>query len=176
MRERDTLTCKSEVGLGKWREFLVYAVIFVIAAGSVFDILTQREHWPFSPYSMFSSVRRDYSLTRLKLLGVTKTDATSEIQLTEPQYIQPLGDIHIQQNLSKKKKQDSTSYEEYLEEALSHILSRYEVLRIAGEHDGPELRGIRLYRYEWKLDPMIHAPEKPDARELIFEVREPRKK
>jgi hypothetical protein len=169
------MTGKSEAGLKKKREYLVYAVIFVITAGSVFDIATQREHWPFSPYSMFSSVRRDYSLTRLKLFGVTKTNTTSEIPLTKPQYIQPLSDIQIQIALSKKKKLDDVSYEKYLEEALQHILSRYEVLRIAGKHDGPEILGIRLYRYEWKLDPMIHAPERPDARELIFEVREPGK-
>ena len=87
------MTDGSEVGLEKRREFLVYAVIFIIIGGSLFDIITQWEHWPFSPYSMFSSVRRDYSLSWLKLFGLTDIDSSREIPLTEPQYIQPLGDI-----------------------------------------------------------------------------------
>jgi hypothetical protein len=169
------MTGGSEAGLGKRREILVYAVIFVITCGSFFDIITQQEHWPFSPYSMFSTVRRDYSLTRLKLFGLTEFDPVREVPLTESQYIQPLGDIHIQIALSMKRKPDNVSYGQYLEEALRHILTRYEVLRIAGNHDGPQLHSIRLYRYEWTLDPRIHGVEQPDVRELILEVREPRK-
>ena len=169
------MTGGSEVGLGKRREFLVYAVIFIIIGGSLFDVITQREHWPFSPYSMFSSVRREYSLSWLKLFGLTDIDSSREIPLTNPQYIQPLDDINIQMAMSMKKKPDNVSYESYVEEALRHILTRYEVLRIAGDHDGPELRGIRLYRYQWKLDPLTHGVERPDLRELILEVREPRK-
>jgi hypothetical protein len=169
------MTDGSEVGLEKRREFLVYAVIFIIIGGSLFDIITQREHWPFSPYSMFSSVRRDYSLSWLKLFGLTDIDSSREIPLTDPQYIQPLSDLNIQMALSMKRKPDNVSYEQYLEEALHHILTRYELLRIAGEHGGPELQGIRLYRYQWKLDPLTHGVERPDLRELILEVREPRK-
>jgi hypothetical protein len=169
------MTDGSEVGLEKRREFLVYAVIFIIIGGALFDIITQREHWPFSPYSMFSTVRRDYSLTRLRLFGLTDIDSSREIPLTDPKYIQPLGDKHIQRAMSIKKKPDNVSYEQYLEETLHHILTRYEVLRIAGDHDGPELHGIRLYRYQWKLDPWIRNVERPDHRELILEVREPRK-
>ena len=165
----------SETGMTNRRVYLVYTIIFIITAGSVFDIVTQKEHWPFSSYPMFSSVKRNYSLNWWMLFGVTKTDPTSEIPLTDPKYIQPLRDIHIQLVLSKKRKPENMTYEHYLEEALRHILSRYEVLRIAGEHNGPELSGIRLYRYEWKLNPMIHAVEKPDVRELILEVREPQK-
>ncbi len=168
------MTGGSRVGLEKWREFLVYAVIFIIIGGSVFDIITQREHWPFSPYSMFSTVRREYSLTRLRLFGLTDIDSSRELPLNEPRYIQPLGDKHIQRVMSIKKKPDNVSYESYVEEALRHILTRYEALRIAGEHDGPELRGIRLYRYQWKLDPWIRNVERPDRGELILEIREPR--
>ncbi len=167
------MTDGSEFGLGKRREFLVYAVIFIIIGGSLFNIITQREHWPFSPYSMFSTVRRDYSLTRLRLFGLTDIDSSREIPLNEPRYIRPSGDKHIQRALSIKKKPDNVSYEQYLEDALRHILTRYEALRIAGEHDGPELHGIRLYRYQWKLDPWIRNVERPDQRELIIEVREP---
>lgn len=174
MTEREKITGGSEAGLGSRRELLVYAVIFVIIVGSVYDILTQREHWPFSPYSMFSTVRREYSLSWFRLYGLTEIDSSREIPLIESEYIQPLGDIHVQITMSKKRKPYNASYEQYLEEALHHILARYEVLRIAGDHNGPQLRGIRLYRYEWKLDPRIHGVERPDIRELLLEVREPR--
>ena len=39
-----------------WRLVTVYALGALILGGSVFDSVTDTEHWPFSQYSMFSWV------------------------------------------------------------------------------------------------------------------------
>ena len=168
------MTSGSEVGLGKRREFLVYAVIFVITSGSLFDIATQREHWPFSPYRMFSSVKREHSISAKRLIGVTDGDPPREITLQDPQYIQPLSSLGLSTSLNRKP--NDVTYEQYYTEALRHVLDRYEALRIAGEHDGPRLRGIRLYKYHWKLDPWARNAERPDSQVLILEIMDPVKK
>ncbi len=155
----------------RWREITVYVLIFVIACGSLFDIITHREHWPFSRYPMFSWLRRDYSYTEFKLFGVTKDNLHSEMNLLEPQYIQPLTIPHL--SMTFKKKPDNLTYEVYIKEVLTRILERYELLRLAGEHNGPQLRGISLYRYSWKLDPQGRRVEKPYDRELIYEITNP---
>jgi len=165
------MTGGSEAGLGKRREFLVYAVIFVITCGSLFDIVTRREHWPFSPYAMYSSVKRDYYTSKTELFGVTKSDPPGEIPLMEPQYIQPLSRLRLSTAL--KRKPGNVTYEKYYTEALRRVLERYETLRIAGAHDGPRLKGIRFYKYHWKLDPRARNADRPDRRELILEIMDP---
>lgn len=150
---------------------MVYALIFVITTGSLFDIVTKREHWPFSPYRMFSSVRRDFATSKLRLLGVTESDPSQEISLLEPQYIQPLRSLHLTTSLRKNPR--DIVPEQYYTEALHHVLERYEKLRIAGKHNGSKLRGIRLYKYHWKLDHLALNAARPDRRELILEIMYP---
>ena len=157
-----------EVDVERRREILIYIVIFVIAGGSLFDIITRGEHWPFSRYPMFSSVKRDYSYTEFKLFGVPKNNPQSEMNLLEPQYIRPLTILHL--SMTFKKKPVNLTYEKYIQEVLTRILERYELLRLTGDHDGPQLRGIRLYQYLWKLDPKGRHVDQPYARELIFEI------
>lgn len=165
------MTSEPKVGLERRRELLVYAVIFVITSGSLFDIATQREHWPFSPYRMFSSVKRNHSISLTRLVGVTESIPPREISLLDPQYIQPLSSLGLSTSLNRKP--NDVTYEQYYTEALRHVLDRYEALRIAGAHDGPRLRGIRLYKYHWKLDPWARNADRPDRQELILEIMDP---
>jgi hypothetical protein len=162
------MTSNFKIDLVRRREIMVYILIFVIAGGSLFDIASSGEHWPFSRYPMFTSIRREYSLTQYKLFGVTKNVPPTEMNLLEPQYIQPLTMLHL--SAIFKKKPDNLSYEKYIVDILTRILERYELLRLAGEHNGPELRGIRLYKYIWRLDPQGRPVEQPYERKLISET------
>ena len=162
------MNSEPEFGLVKRREYLVYLLIFIIAGGSLFDIVTRGEHWPFSRYAMYSAIKRNFYTSRTEIFGVTKSDPPREISLMEPQYIQPLSRLRLSTAL--KRKPANVTYEQYYTEVLRHVLERYEALRIAGAHHGPRLRGIRFYKYHWKLDPKAHNVDRPDSRELILEI------
>jgi hypothetical protein len=60
-----------------------------------------------------------------------------------------------------------------LNEACHDFLVQYEMLRRAGYHDGPSLRGIRLYQLQWRLDPHAQNVVRPDHRELLAEYEQP---
>jgi len=58
-----------------WRKHVRRAVLNLIfaafIAGSVYDIVTDQEHWPFSQYPMFSSAWTSPTFTWLRVFGVT---------------------------------------------------------------------------------------------------------
>ncbi len=56
--------------------------------------------------------------------------------------------------------------------ALSAVLTRYEQARQAGEHDGPPLSALRLYRDTWYNFGTDFVPDTPpDSHRLLLEVR-----
>jgi hypothetical protein len=151
---------------------LVYGVIALITVGSLFDSVTGREHWPFSPYSMYATVARERSLTVLRLYGVTKEVPAREMPLVSYRYIQPFDAARLQNALETIR---VLRGRRPLKVALSDCLRRYERLRRAGRHDGPPLQGIRLYRVYWKLDPWARNVDCPNRKELILEAGTPRR-
>jgi hypothetical protein len=64
----------------------------------------------------------------------------------------------------------STWYKPELDKALWNCLNRYDALRKAGKHDGPELTGLRVYTCYWTLDPYGKTIEHPDKKVLVKEV------
>jgi len=53
---------------------------------------------------------------------------------------------------------------------LSDVLTRYEQRREAGEHDGPRIIAVRLYRMRWRLDPEARNVDTPDERQPLRAV------
>src|SRR5438445_13398218 len=82
------------------RLWLVHAVMVVIVGGSFFDIVTGREHWPFSPYPMYASIIRVRTLTGLRLCGVTG-GVPAEVPLTAYPYLQPFQPAKLELALSR---------------------------------------------------------------------------
>jgi hypothetical protein len=153
-----------------YRLWMVYAVLAVIVGGSFFDIITGREHWPFSPYPMYAAVRQDRTLTLMRLYGVTEDTPPREIPLVALQDIQPFSPSALQNSLSRISGYRKPDRRVLLEKALGDRLDCYEALRRAGRHSGPVLRGVRLCRVHWKLDPWARNVDRPDRKELVFAV------
>jgi hypothetical protein len=57
-----------------------------------------------------------------------------------------------------------------LRAALRWTLDRYETLRASGRHDGPALRGMRLYIVTWPIHPQAANRDAPLQRQLVAEV------
>jgi hypothetical protein len=145
---------------------LVFAGLIL---GSLYDIVRDQEHWPFSQYPMFARVWRAPTFTWLRLFGVTPNG--HEFPLDGIQYIQPFD----QSRLPKAFRSilNAPSRASRLEEALTNCLVRYDELARAGAHDGPPLAVLRLYELEWVIDRAAANLHRPERRQLIAEVRRP---
>jgi hypothetical protein len=160
--------------LRRRRLLLIYALIAVITFGSLFSIVTDTERWPFSAYPMFSWVKREPTVTAFRLFGVTAEEHPGEIPLSASGYLQPFDNSRLSAAFRALTHRDANRDQE-LSEALQDALRRYEKLRRAGRHSGPQLRGIRLYRLFWELDPRARNVDRPDRKVLIFEITSPMK-
>ena len=167
-------TLRQRYGITPLRLALVHLGLFVILAGSLFDIATGREHWPFSPYPMFSSIEMEQVEEKVRLYGVPLADnnegdavASSEFPLLDAAALQPFDQARLSIGLRKLQRREGNAD---LRIAMNEALARYEALRQAGQHEGPPLRAVRLYELSWTLDPLARNVAMPDERTLVLEV------
>ena len=152
------------------RAWLAHAVIAVVAGGGLLAIATDDERWPFSPYAMYSWIR-PASYTTNALVGVTAEGPQHEFPLFAEAYLHPFDAARLRDVLGHLMRRQRPV--PALRQALRDCLRRYERRRRAGLHDGPALRGIRLYRLTWELVPGASNLERPEGKELLFEVARP---
>jgi hypothetical protein len=153
-----------KVSMSKSRLVVIYALGAVILGGALSDLVRDTEHWPFSPYPMYSGLSPDKTLSVPRLYGIVQSSPLIEIQLDNGLYLQPFDNSRLAEAL------DHARQENRLEEAVADCLTRYEALRRAGRHDGPPLVAMRLYRVTWTLDPSPSDLDHPDRKELLTEV------
>jgi hypothetical protein len=150
---------------------VVYAALLLLAGASIYDIITGQEHWPISPYAMYSNVEREYTLSRLRVFGVTEDTPEREMLLLAPQHIHPFDPSRFISAFRRFERRPQNG--PVFREALNDCLDRYEARRLAGRHDGPPIRALRLYRQRWKLDPRAANVNRPYTRKLIAEIERP---
>lgn len=151
------------------RRMVIHCIILIILFGSLYDIFSGKEHWPFSPYYMYSYVQPDTFGWNL-LYGITETDG--EVPLggkNSGQYLHPYEESRAARGFFNLNSRPNR--EDLLRKALNEVLHRYETNRRDGRHSGPNLRGIRLYHEEWDMTPSPQSKGKPpDRRKLLMEV------
>ena len=103
-----------------------------------------------------------------RLFGILRDDPEREIPLVESAYL-PIDNARFYIALRSMERAGNRA----LEAALRDTLERYEANRKAGGHQGPPLRGIRLYELRYRLDRWARNSNRPDGRRLLFEVNEP---
>jgi glycosyltransferase involved in cell wall biosynthesis len=150
------------------RVVLVHCLVVTIVGASLYDIRTGREHWPVSPYPMFSEVERIPALDAIRLFGVTDEPTPREIPLNDSNLIAPFDQARLSNAL--RLTYNDLSRRTLVTDMLSDCLFRYERRRISGEHDGPALQAVRLYNLHWTLDPRAANVDTPDSRRLLTQV------
>jgi hypothetical protein len=151
------------------RLVFVHALLGVLIGGSLYDIRTGREHWPVSPYPMFSLVEREATLRTLRIVGVVTGTAQDEIFLLDAALIHPFDQCRLTSALSR-------AYTDPLRRPMVHeqlrdVLERYEMRRAAGDHEGPALEEVRLYEMRWTIGADAGNVATPDSRRLIDTVK-----
>jgi len=180
--EDDSMSEGTARSVGFSEKLIAHAVVFFLAGVSFYCSFTSIEIWPFSHYPMYSNVA-SASYRQMILMGIT---ATGEVDLTHGRYFRPfhVGRIRVAYDRLRKQNENHRRRmairgrklpEGYADKRLRiatlYLLYRYETLRRAGAHDGPKIRGLRLYSYEWDLESGAHNRESPKRIKLIAEYR-----
>jgi GT2 family glycosyltransferase len=150
------------------RATLVHLLVAALVGASAYDIRTGREHWPFSPYPMFSDVERLWTLDGLRLFGLTDEATPREIPLLDSDVIAPFDQARLA--AAFRRTANDPARQELVAAMLNDCLDRYERRRNSGRHDGPALRAIRLYDLHWTLDPNASNVDTPDRRRLVAQI------
>jgi hypothetical protein len=159
--------------VNRWRVLLVYGLIATVVGGHLLDILFRRDRWPFSSYPMYSNAFRSTTLSGLLLSGVPDDETLPEMPFLLPPHIAPFGPARLGNALGRLN--SGADRRDRLAAGLDDVLTRYEARRVAGLHDGPPLRSLRLYRAVWRLEPGAANADRPDRHELLFEYVRPTK-
>lgn len=150
------------------RFVFVHALLAVLIGGSLYDIRTGREHWPLSPYAMFSIVAPEPSLRCLRIVGVVADGPEQEIPLLDEPLIRPFDQCRLTSALSRTF--TSPRRRSAIHEQLRDCFDRYEARRAAGEHDGPQIQAVRLYEMFWTFDADAANVSAPDSKRLVDTV------
>ena len=155
------------LGMTRTRRALVNVLAAGLIGGSVYDIATDQEHWPFSQYPMFSGVWREPTFTWLRLFGVTADGR--EFPLDDNRFVAPFDQSRLPKSLRQMLQAPDPDVR--IHAALLDLAARYEQLRQEAAHDGPPLVALRLYEMEWTIAPDAGNVDRPDDRRFIAEVR-----
>ncbi len=151
------------------RKALLSFVFLAFIAGSAYDLAMDQEHWPFSQYPMFSVAWHASTFSWLRLYGVA--DDGREFPLESNRYILPFDQSRLPKAFRQMlERPDGVAR---ARAGLVDCLVRYRELRLQGEHDGPPLSALRLYKVEWRIDPAAANVDHPDRRELVAEADRP---
>jgi hypothetical protein len=140
----------------------VHVLLAVLVAVPAWDIVEKAEHWPWGSYRMFAGIADD-RLSRRVLFGVDAQGA--EVPLHNSDVLHPFDRVRLNDALLPLLTAPGA-----LDVALRDVLDRYESRRRAGAHDGPALRGIRLYEVYWRLDPQARNRDDVTNRTMLAEV------
>ena len=153
-----------------WRVWLVTGVVAVLVLGHLMEVVRQSEHWPFSNYPMWARVSTEWHETQVVPVGVTAAEVPAEVALTNPAYFAPMPLYY--QRLNFRAVANKPQQREKL---LRDYLDRYERRRARHLHDGPPLKGIRLYELYWTMDRGATNVDRPERRTLVYEYPPPAK-
>jgi hypothetical protein len=140
-------------------------VVLALVGTQVVDIGLQREDWPFSNYPMYSGEQTD-QLRWIRLYGVAQG---REFPLTPERQLRPFDSVGVHHSLGQLLAREDHAAS--TRRALQNLQELYERGRRAGEHDGPRIQALRLYRVIWRIEPGLTNRSRPEERELLYELR-----
>lgn len=148
------------VDVDRSRRMLVYGIALTLSAGYGYDLISAREHWPFSDYSMYSQLRREtLSPKRLYLL----TDSGERPLLAEIDF-PPFNQSRMRRVFARLANDpDRERLQAVLEAALKYH-------RKFGMQGGAAARGIRLYEFEWPIQARARNRRTPRSKRVVVEA------
>ena len=144
-----------------------YVAMLAFGLPSVLVALVGGEAWPFLDYRMYADSKPTPEVDWLELVG-RGPDGTA-LRLDDEAYIAPFAYSELLRSLYTLDvlgEVDPTP----ARRALAGLLDAYETQRRRGEHDGPPLDRIEVYRVRWTAQPGAANFDQPDSRTLLQSV------
>lgn len=147
-----------------------YLAILAFAVPSLIVALVGGEVWPFLDYRMYDKAKLTPEVDWLELVG--RTEDGQAFPLDNEQYIVPFAYSELLRALYAL---NVTGAVDPLpaRRALIGLLVAYEMQRRAGEHDGPPLKAIDVYRVGWMARPGADNYTRPVFRTRLQSVALP---
>lgn len=147
------------------RLWIVNMLLLGITAGSLIDIVSGREHWPFSPYAMYSRLELDRTARKIMVFGVPEDLTQDPFPLQARQFIRPFERTRLNTAMSLLYR--SSQGERNIRLAAKDIWRRYSSLRRTKLNAGPRLKEVRVYEVWWQLRADASNVRSPDRKRLL---------
>ena len=147
-----------------------YAAMLAFGLPSVLVALAGGEVWPFLDYRMYADSKPTPEVDWLELTGRTPDGVV--LRLDDEAYIVPFAYSELLRSLYALGILDESNPTP-IRRALAGLLDAYETQRRFGEHAGPPLDRIEVYRVRWTAQPGAANYDNPDSRILLQSVSLP---
>lgn len=138
---------------------------FLVFPGAV-AIVFHADFYPYSDYPMYSSVVHRTDRDVVLAYGVPVDETQAEMQLASHKYIEPFQQGRLRRVIYRLAQEEFTDLER--DAFLQFMYERYEARRLAGVHQGPPLREIRVYAVRWELDATASNRNHPTEQTLLY--------
>jgi len=144
-----------------WTQRLsAYAAMVVFGVPSVLIALMGGEVWPFLDYRMYAEAKFTPEVDWLELVG--RTDNGGSLPLDDEAYLVPFARSELLQALYTLDLFGETDAAP-ARRALQGLLASYDRNRLAGEHHGPRLVSLEVYRVRWHTRPGTSPSTSPST-------------
>jgi hypothetical protein len=153
------------------RKQLALLILAIIVIGQSFDILLQREDWPFSNYPMYAKLIRKRETSLLRLYGrVIDSRGERVIAIVDDNtfmYVPPINELRMKNILDYAWNRLGVKATQHV---LRDYMAMYEEHRILGTQGtpepGPRMLEAICMRMTWKLDAHGGEVGEPKLEEL----------
>ena len=156
--------------MSRRQRLVAYIAMLVFGLPSVLIAVVGGEVWPFLDYRMYAESKPTPEVDWLELVGRTP-DGTAA-RLDNEAYIVPFTYSELLRSLYTLDVLGEVDPAP-ARRALAGLLEAYETQRQLGEHDGPLVDRIEVYRVRWTAQPSAANFDSPDSRTLLLSVSLP---
>jgi hypothetical protein len=129
--------------------------------GHLSDVVTGKEHWPFSNYPMYSGVYRSRTLKTVRLVWITDDARPREIGV---------GGIYARTKYEGALKRLKTRQDRQRLIAMMRSAVQSERERRKEYGIQPQVRGLRVYQLTYHMTPRLEGRAVPDETVLVAQV------
>ena len=147
--------------MSRARKCVVLMLLAVLVVGHARDVVTSKEHWPFSPYPMYSALQTSRTLHQMRVMGVPASGEAREI---------PLAGTWLECTVNAWDEAGQIRPDKIPVAAREYLLAFNRQAHVAGA-TSTKLKSIRVYEYSWKLSDRSASSGEPDQKRLSIEVR-----
>jgi hypothetical protein len=152
------------------RRIAVTVGLVALVGLHLLDLARDTEHWPICSYPMYSDLEDEPTIVSKRLAGL-REDTGAEMWLHDQGYIGPFDKSRLAVVFDRILEEGGSKAR--WDRALGDLLQRYEQRRKAGLHDGPRLKGMRVYETKHELHPEAKNRHAPEYRQLLAEAEAP---